>query len=148
MINDKWLFVFDCIIILGKELSSRQKYEIRISKSETNSNYQNINVQNTGFFARKCVFLVINTPKMFKTLAFMMQNNASLRVSADTKTCGSPLYLRPPTGKGASCWRFPSTGSGQATFACWQTYWYFNRFPNKCKENKKKYSPLRTRRIQ
>jgi hypothetical protein len=28
---------------------------------------------------------------MFKTLAFMMQNNAFLRVSADTKTCGSPL---------------------------------------------------------
>ena len=49
---------------------------------------------------------------MFKKLAFMMQNNAFFRVSADTKTwailpdsCGSPLYpsptggLRLPTGK-------------------------------------------------
>jgi hypothetical protein len=29
--------------------------------------------------------------KMFKNLSFMIQNNAFLVVSADTKTCGSPL---------------------------------------------------------
>jgi len=31
---------------------------------------------------------------MFKTLSGLT-NNAFLRVSADTKTCGSPLYLAP-----------------------------------------------------
>jgi hypothetical protein len=42
---------------------------------------------------------------MFKNLAFMIQNNAFLRVSADTKTwailpdsCGSPPYPSPAGG--------------------------------------------------
>jgi hypothetical protein len=35
---------------------------------------------------------------MFKKLAVMMQNNAFLCVSADTKTCGSPLKLSPTGG--------------------------------------------------
>jgi hypothetical protein len=45
---------------------------------------------------------------MFEKLAFMMQNNAFLRVSTDTTTCGSPLKLSPtgglrlPAGKHAS----------------------------------------------
>jgi hypothetical protein len=62
--------------------------------------------------------LVIFTPKCLQNLAFMMQNNAFLCVSADTKTwatcpirallgltCGSPLFchsygvLRLPAGK-------------------------------------------------
>jgi len=38
---------------------------------------------------------------MFKTLPCLANDDFWL-VSADTKTCGSPLYLAPPTGKGAS----------------------------------------------
>jgi len=36
---------------------------------------------------------------MFKTLSGLT-DNVFLRVSADTKTCGSPLYLSSPQGKG------------------------------------------------
>ena len=67
---------------------------------------------------------------MFKTLSGLT-DNAFWRVSADTKTCGSPLYLSPPTGKGASYWRF--------MLAFWLTYVYFNVFSNNVnkKMNKK-----------
>jgi len=58
--------MIDDNILLHKELYGSLKYEILISKSETNSKY-------------KCS----NAPK-----------EVFWRVSADTKTCGSPLYLR------------------------------------------------------
>ena len=58
--------------LLHKELSGRLKSEILISKSETKPNYTNL---------------------MFKNLSGLT-DNAFWRVSADTKTCGSPLYLR------------------------------------------------------
>jgi len=59
---------------------------------------------------------------MFKTLAFLA-NDDIWRVSADTKTCGSPLNLSP---------------TGGLSFACWQTYRYFNIVSNKSQQKKLK----------
>jgi len=78
------------------------KSKILISKSETNQNLTNLNVQNgslpkacrdSGLLAlrpRHAVASRNQTPDIrLKTTGFF------LRGSADTKTCGSPLYLSP-----------------------------------------------------
>ena len=55
---------------------------------------------------------------MFKTLSGLT-DNAFWRVSADTKTCGSPLYLSP---------------AGGLSLACWLTWVYYNIFSNKSQQ--------------
>ena len=79
-----------CIIILYKELYSTLKYEIRISKSETNPNYQNINVQNTGFTARKWVFSRLKRCFMSRKDA----QNVQKTTQNDQKSANSSLVTR------------------------------------------------------
>ncbi len=44
------------------------------------------------------MLMIGNSPKGFRFAPRLFTNNDFWRVSADTKTCGSPLYLAPAGG--------------------------------------------------
>ena len=86
-----------CIIILGKELYGTLKYEIRISKYETNPKYKNINVQNTGFPARKWVFGRVKTVLVSRKDAHDAQKAAkndqkSVLLAINTPNCQNKSF--------------------------------------------------------
>jgi len=81
-----------------------------------------LDTKNTKYEARNPKqYQNLNDPN--SKLCLDCQIKVYVRVSADTKTCGSPLNLTPPTGKGASYWRF--------MFACWQICENFNIISSK-----------------